>query len=159
MIYSIVPININCQTVIPRVVITVSDMVLNTSANLNYSIVDSTGAWGLTKTIKMVDSIYTTWGSDDYLYTLIATAENFPEANEQTIGTVKTASQLKLVLTMLQPHSSVATFLTALLDADGNMVAEYNLNMSTEEYNAWKNDDSYVITLLRKHSGWDIVLV
>lgn len=159
MIYSIVPLNISCQTVVPKVIITVSDMILNTSANLNYSIVDSTGAWEPTKTIEMVDSVYAAWGSDDYLYTLIAAAENLPPLNEQTIGTVKTASQLKLVSIMLQPPRFISRFLAVLLDADGNMIVEYNLDMSTEEYNAWENDDSYVITLLREHSGWDIVLV
>ena len=49
-----------------------------------------------------------------------------------------------------------ARFRVDSLDADGNVVERQYLTMSTEQYLAWNNDDSYVINFVATTLGYTL---
>jgi len=159
MIYSVVPFNIDLREPAPLVRLYVDNIVLNTSADLNYTLIDSSGKGGSMKTIPMTDTVYSNWSDDDdYLYQLIATAEGLPPDNQQIIGAIKTITQIDLTTRNFEPSNCIACFLVKYMDIDGNVVNEFSFDLTFNEYENWGSDDIYIINILRTRSGYDIVL-
>ena len=62
-------------------------------------------------------------------------------------GTTKTATQLQVQGTSVTLGSS-ASFYWQLLTEEGHQVANGNLGISGEQYDAWGADDNYVYTII-----------
>ena len=62
-------------------------------------------------------------------------------------GTTKTAVKLQVQGTSVTLGSS-ASFYWQLLTEEGHQVANGNLGISGEQYNAWGADDDYVYTII-----------
>jgi len=63
------------------------------------------------------------------------------------ITTTRTATSFSVTCRSLELFKS-ASFLVSLLDADGRNISNQIITLTTEQYNQWMNNDSYIINLV-----------
>lgn len=49
-----------------------------------------------------------------------------------------------------------ASFLVLMYDADGNELRRQSVDLTTEEYLAWQNDDQYIVNLIATKLGFTL---
>jgi hypothetical protein len=68
------------------------------------------------------------------------------------ITTTRTATSFTIRCMNLDLFKS-ASFVASLVDASGNVIDNKFINLTTEQYLAWQNDDTYIVNLVASILG------